>query len=128
MNPANYEDQKLLAGKVAVTSTSDGTGTGLIPKDASFVTVTSSSADNQISLPPGSVGKELWILVGATGCELIASVAADKVNNVVVGATNELALVATSLYHCIYVATNTWVVRGFTNLGADEAALTPDAL
>jgi len=112
----------------AVTATTDGTGTGLIPAGASFCTVTSDDANKQIALPVASVGDEIWIQVGATGCELISSVAAHKVNNVVVGATNELALVATSSYRCKYVATNTWIVRGFTNQGADEAALTPDAL
>ncbi len=54
--------------------------------------------------------------------------AGHKVNDVVVGATNEAALVATSGYDCHYVATNTWIVVGYTKLGAVAAALVPDAL
>lgn len=115
-------------GSASVTATTGGATTGLIPEGASFVTVTSDSADKQISLPAATIGDVIRILVGATGCELISAVATHKVNNVVVGATNELALVATSLYRCEYVATNTWIVTGLTNLGAAEAALVPDAL
>ena len=112
----------------AVTATTGGGTTGLIPAGVSFVTVTSDSADKQISLPAGTVGDRILVLIGATGCELIAVTAADKVNNVTVGATNEAALTATSLYDCHYVATNTWVVIGYTNLGAVQAALVPDLL
>lgn len=113
---------------VAVTATVGGGTTGLIPAGSSLVVVTSDNADKQISLPAASVGDEISILVGATGCELISAVAAHKVNDVVVGATNEAALTATNLYVCKYVATNTWVVVGYTKLGAVEAALVPDAL
>jgi hypothetical protein len=49
---------------------------------------------------------------------LISAVTAHKVNNVVVGETNELALVQNSLYRCKYVATNTWIVTGETYLGS----------
>lgn len=115
-------------GNAAVTATTGGGTTGLIPAGASFVTVTSDSADKQISLPAGTIGDVIVIQMTGTGCELIAVTAADKVNNVVVGTTNELALVATSTYTCRYVAANTWIVTGLTNLGAAEAALVPDAL
>lgn len=115
-------------GAAAVTATVGGGTTGLIPAGASFVVVTSDNADKQISLPAAAVGDRIRILVGATGCELISSVAAHKVNDVVVGATNEAALTATNLYDCQYVATNTWVVIGYTKLGAVQAALVPDSL
>lgn len=115
-------------GNEAITATTGGGTTGLISPGTSFVTVTSDSADKQISLPLSSVGDEIWIQVGATGCELISAVATHKVNNVVVGATNELALAANNTYVCKYVAADAWIVRGFTNLGADVAALVPDAL
>lgn len=115
-------------GNAAVTATTGGGTTGLIPAGASFVTVTSDSANKQISLPAGTVGDEIEILIGTTGCELISAVAADKVNEVVVGATNELALVAESLYRCKYTKSGFWIVTGLTKLGAAEAALVPDAL
>lgn len=113
---------------VAVTATTGGATTGLIPAGTSFVTVTSDSANKQISLPAGSVGDVIRILVGSTACELISAVAADKVNEVVVGATNELALTAEALYTCTYTKSGYWIVTGETKLGARIAALVPDAL
>ena len=112
---------------VAVTATTGGATTGLISAGASYVTVTSDSADKQISLPAGYVGQVLRILVGTTACELISVVAADKVNEVVVGATNELALTAEALYTCVYTKSGFWIVTGLTKLGAAQAALVPDA-
>lgn len=112
---------------VAVTATTGGATTGLIPAGASFVTVTSDNADKQISLPAGYVGQVLRILVGTTACELISAVAADKVNEVTVGATNELALTAEALYTCVYTKAGFWIVTGLTKLGAAQAALVPDA-
>ena len=72
----------------AVTATADGLTTGLIPAGTSFATVTSTDANHQISLPAGFIGQVLRILVGTTACELVSAVAADKVNEVTVGATN----------------------------------------
>jgi len=111
-----------------VTATTGGGTTGLIPAGTTFAVITSDSADKQISLPAASVGDRIRILVGATGCELISAVAAHKVNDVVVGATNEAALTALNLYDCQYVATNTWVVIGYTKLGAVQSALIPDTI
>lgn len=117
------------SGNVAtVTATTGGGTTGLIPADAKIVTVTSDNANKQISLPAGEIGKELTIVVGTTACELISSVAADKVNEVVVGATNELALTAEAIYLCRYTKAGNWVVTGTTKLGAAINALVPDAL
>jgi hypothetical protein len=105
-------------GNAAVTATTGGGSTGLIPAGASFVTVTSDSANKQITLPAGTIGDVIRIQTGTTGCELIAVTAADKVNNVVVGITNELALAASCLYVCEYVAANDWRVHGYTLAGA----------
>ena len=113
---------------VAVTATTGGGTTGLIPAYAKIATVTSDSAAKQISLPAGQIGQELTIVVGTTACELISSVAADKVNEVVVGATNELALTAEAIYLCRYTKSGNWVVTGTTKLGAAIAALVPDSL
>jgi len=112
----------------SVTATTGGATTGLIPASATFATVTSDDANKQISLPAGYVGKVLRILVGTTGCELISAVAADKVNEITVGATNELALTAEALYTCVYTKSGFWIVNGQTKLGAAQAALVPDAL
>ena len=112
----------------SVTATTGGATTGLIPASATFATVTSDDANKQISLPAGYVGKVLRILVGTTACELISAVAADKVNEITVGATNELALTAEALYTCVYTKSGFWIVNGQTKLGAAQAALVPDAL
>jgi predicted RecA/RadA family phage recombinase len=113
---------------VDVTATADGLTTGLIPAAATFVTVTSANAAHQVSLPAGYVGKVLRVLVGTTACEMISAVAADKVNEITVGATNELLLTAEALYTCTYTKAGFWIVTGETKLGARIAALVPDAL
>lgn len=113
----------------SVTPTVGGATTGLIPAGSSFITVVNGAdANSQISLPAGYIGQVLRILIGTTGCELISVVAADKVNEVVVGATNELALTAEALYTCVYTKSGFWIVTGLTKLGAAQAALVPDVL
>jgi len=119
---------ELYPRNLAVTATTGGGTTGLITTGYNFVTVTSDSADKQISLPAGVIGQSIDILIGATGCELFSVVAADKVNEVTVGATNELALTAEALYTCKYTKSGFWIVTGETKLGARIAALVPDAL
>lgn len=113
---------------VAVTATTGGGTTGLIPATANFVTVTSDSVNKQVSLPAAEIGKEITIKVGSTGCELISAVAAHTLNNILIGATNEAALTANNTYLCQYVAANTWIMTGWTNLGAVQTAVVPDAL
>ena len=111
-----------------VTATADGLTTGLIPATAQHVEITSDDATKQVSLPAATNGKYITLRVIATGCELISAVAGDKVNDVVVGATNEAALVAGTLYQLQYVeATENWVMQGLTALGAVETAVIPDA-
>lgn len=124
--PGHNESEDRVRNNAAVIATTLGDGTGAIPGTAHLVTVTSDDANKRIALSEAKVGHEIWILIGGTDCELVSNVAAHKVNNVVVGVTNEAVMTATNLYHCIYVAANTWIVRGFTNLGADQAALVPD--
>lgn len=115
-------------GNEARTVTTGGATTGLITQGTKFVTVTSDSADKQLSLPAATIGDIIHIFTPATGCELISAVAAATVNDVTVGATNELALVADSTFICHYIKADTWIVRGFTDKGADIAALVPDSL
>lgn len=113
-------------GADVATVTAGVGGGGLISARCSVVS--SDDANKQISLPAARIGDEYRIYVGATGCELVASVATHKVNDVLVGTTNEAALTATNTYHCEYRATDEWVVIGHTKLGAIQAALVPDAL
>lgn len=119
----------IVGASQSVTPTVGGATTGLITAGSRFVTVINGvDANSQISLPAGTVGDQIRILVGTTGCELISAVAADKVNEVTVGATNELALTAEALYLCQYTKSGFWIVTGTTKLGAAQAALVPDAL
>ena len=118
-----------IAGEeIAVIATADGLTTGLIVATAQFVTVTSSVATKQISLPAAIAGKKLTIVGPTNGCELISVVAGDKVNTVVVGATNEAALVAGTVYTLIYDGTDNWVMTGIDALGAVETPVVPNAL
>src|SRR3989304_967783 len=64
----------------AVTATTGGGTTGLIPAGVSFVTVTSDSADKQISLPAGTVGDRILVLIGHPGGEMMAVPAAGEAN------------------------------------------------
>ena len=56
----------------AVTATSDGLTTGIIPTGATYVTVTSAGANNIVLLPPPTPGTVVWVHVTANGCEVRA--------------------------------------------------------
>ena len=65
----------VIAGNsVAVIATADGLTTGLIPATAEHVTVTSSVATKQISLPAAVAGKRIRITGPVNGCDLISAV------------------------------------------------------
>jgi hypothetical protein len=118
------------ATKYEATATADGLTTGLIPIDASWVEVTSANPDHIVTLPAltaANAGMTIKIYVGANGCELrTPATSGATINGVDSDGTNELALGATTHYICEGTAADTWVVRGFTAAGADQAALVPD--
>src|SRR3990167_6484052 len=67
------------------------------------------SADDTVSLPAtqkGDIGKEIDVYA-VQGFEVISAEAAGKVNNVTVGATNELAIVAGTFikFKCVAIDT-----------------------
>lgn len=111
-----------------VTATTGGATTGLIPANASVIVVTSDSADKQITLPAPAIGMQMTIIVGATGCELIATGSAVKINDVVCSATNEAALAADRHYVVTCVSATEWILVGYTHLGAVDTAIVPDTL
>ena len=101
---------------VAVTATSDGLTTGIIPEGASYVTVTSAGANNIVLLPPPTVGTVVWIFVGTNGCELRAGSATgtDASGTIAIGgntpsADHESALPANSLSLMVCTSATTWV-------------------
>jgi len=101
----------------AVVPTVGGGTTGLIPANAQFIDVTSADATHQISLPAATIGKTIRGFVGTNGCEVISVVAADKINNVVVGATNEAALPASTFFVFTYTIANNWILTTYSLLG-----------
>lgn len=113
----DFADQAYSPEPKAIVATTGGGTTGLIDPETSFGVITSDSVDKQVSLPAAVVGKRIELFVGANGCEMISAVAAHKVNNLVVGATNEAPLPANSHLICTYVAANTWLVTGYNNVG-----------
>lgn len=120
-----------LAVGEAVTATADGTGTGLMSGDSAFITVTSGAATDQATLPDGTevafIGKTYRIWVDANGFELITpATSGATINGVDSDGTNQLDVPATTLLECTLVASNTWIVRGFDEAGAELATLVPD--
>jgi len=113
---------------VAVTATTGGGTTGLIPSGARFVTVTSDSADKQITLPANVVGHVIEGMVNANGCEMICADAAAKINDVTCGATNEAAIPADTSFRCVCISSTEWILTAVTKLGAVVTAIVPDAL
>ena len=68
------------------------------------------------------------ITVPATGCELqTLATTNETINTVDCDGTNELALVAGSVYQLTCTKAITWVATGASNVGANEDSLTPDA-
>jgi len=118
----------LNASPVTVVATAGGGTTGLIPANASFVAITSSVATKAVSLPAAIAGKVLYLFCAANGCEVVSAVAADKLNTVIIGATNEAPLTAGTLYTLIYDGVDNWVCTGKDADGAVEAPIVPNAL
>ncbi len=112
---------------VTVTATADGLTTGLIPSGTRFVTVTSDTATKVVVLPASVIGNIVTITVPATGCELQTLASTNEtINTVDCDGTNELALVAGSVYQLTCTKAITWVATGVSNVGANEDSLTPD--
>jgi len=105
------------------------TGGASIRPDSTFVTITSDTATKIVNLPAAVNGKVLRLFVVATGCELRSDVAADKLNNVVVGATQEGALIAATLYTLVYNSTTgNWTMSGVLAAGTVAPLVVPDAV
>ncbi|KKN31147.1 hypothetical protein LCGC14_0826920 [marine sediment metagenome] len=117
----------LQSSAVTVTATADGLTTGLIPSGTSFVTVTSDTATKVVVLPAAVIGNIVWITVPATGCELQTLATTNAtINTVDCDGTNELALVAGSIYRLVCTKAITWVATGTDSSGANEDSLAPD--
>jgi len=124
----SVETNKLNLTSTAITATTDGLTTGLIPLNSTNIVATSAGANNIITLPAATVGQVINVYVGANGCEMRTVAASGQtINGVDSDGTNELALGATTYYICTCLVADAWLVRGFTALAADQAALVPNA-
>lgn len=113
-----------------VTATSDGLLTGQISEFATHAVVTSSGATQAVTLPSGAVqfvGKRITIWVGSNGFELLTpATSGATINNVDSDGTNQADIPANTFSELHLVATNTWLLRSSTNLGAVATAIIPD--
>lgn len=116
------------SASVAVTATSDGLTTGLIPSGTRYVTVTSANANDIVTLPTAVVGNRIDLYVGANGCELRTPATSNvKINNVDSDGTNEAAIPATTYCQLVCVSTTEWILLAWDELGAPITAIVPDA-
>ncbi|KKN59764.1 hypothetical protein LCGC14_0538540 [marine sediment metagenome] len=127
-------DEEIVAGvgvqssATARTATAGGGSTGLIARNTRHVTITCDDATKQIKLPAPIVGMKITLVTPALGVELIATGSSVKVNDVIVSATNEAALVADSHYEVTCVSATEWILVGYDKLGAHIAPIVPDSL
>lgn len=135
VSTAEIADGSVTSAKVysaqAVTSTADGTGTGAITAPTSlekYVTVTSASATNQVSLPAitsATIGQKIYLTVTTNGYELITPAASNNtINNVDSDGTNQLDVAANTTVCCTQVSATGWIAQ---TIAATTIAITaPD--
>lgn len=117
----------------AMVATADGLTTGLIkPDDRAVIITNGGSANNWSTLPPCSaatIGREINILASAANSELRTTPGGtETINNVACGvAANEALLTAGNFYKAIQTLATGWILIGWTNLGAVQTAIVPDA-
>ncbi len=127
-------DEEIVAGvgvqstATGRTATVGGASTGLIARNTRHVTITCDDATKQITLPAPIAGMVITLVTPALGVELIATGSSVKVNDVIVSATNEAALVADSHYEVTCVSATEWILVGYDKLGAHIAPIVPDSL
>ena len=114
-------------GAVAVTATSDGLTTGIIPEAARVVQVTSANANNIVVLPAPVVGKEILLInTSGTGYELRSSSPTTISISGGVAANAESALASTALLvRAVCISSTAWLATSqvaASTLTAVEAA------
>lgn len=97
----------------AVTANADGLTDAIIPANLDFVTITSSGATQQASLPvatSATIGKKLDLYVGSNGLELLAGAGNQLINTVDADGTNQLDVPANTIMHCLQITASAWYV------------------
>jgi hypothetical protein len=88
------------------------------------------NANDTVCLPVSDkddIGKQIHVYA-VTGFEVIAAEAGATCNNVTIGATNELAIVAGTYVTFTCVANNKWLTTTSTLIDGTQTKLVPDAL
>lgn len=117
---ANVTPPKTIVS-AARTATADGTTTGTIAANTTFVTVTCDQADKIIILPAPVVGQVITLINGATGYELRSSTPASIGINGGTGAAAESAIGASKIVRMTCVSATNWIGEEFTAAGVNTA-------
>jgi hypothetical protein len=115
------------SGNTAVTATDNGLTTGIIPTNATFITVTSANANYIVTTPTATVGRIVRGMVNANGFEFRCAGASEKINDVTCGATNEAAVPSDTSFVLECISATEWILTATTKLGAVVTAIVPDA-
>jgi hypothetical protein len=127
LNVASVSTSAVLTGEydgpVAVTATSDGLTTGIIPDSAKVVQVTSANANNIVALPTPVIGKKVKLInTSGTGFELRSSSPTTISINGGSGAAAESALASTALLiHCECISATAWIANSHVAAGTESA-------
>lgn len=113
----------------AITATADGLTTGLVAAGTVWMNITSASADHIAAIPtPTAAGQKIRGFVGANGCELRTVASSNvKINDVDCDGSFEAAIPADTYIELDATTLTTYVLRTRTKLGAEGAAIIPDA-
>ena len=106
----NALDVSVIAAGARTATAAPGGTTGVITQAGlfGFYTVTTDNADKVITLPAPVIGKQVFLINGATGYELRSSAPATIAINGGTGADAESAIAANSLVWCICISATAW--------------------
>lgn len=117
-----------VTAQTAAATQDGGPGSGWVPADCEFVSVTSSSSAKFVILSDKfSVGAVVRLWVGANGFKLgTLAASTDLINNVdTSGGTASAAIPTITMSLLTKVAANTWTLQSITKLGAVATAIVP---
>lgn len=102
----------------AITAGANGAYTAQIDQDATYikvVNVTSAGATGYVVLPkavPGLIGRQILLVVGANGYELVTPASSnDTINQVDGDGTNQLDVAANTVVRCTQVSATGWIAE-----------------
>jgi hypothetical protein len=103
----------------AVTATTDGLTTGLVPATASHVTVTCGNSAHIITLPTASVGKRIVVFWGLTAGHVRTAASSNiKVNGTDADSAVDADIPASHLVVFTKVGASDWIASAVDSVGA----------